>query len=178
MTREGRVFQNSDYPDRGTSPGASTPWSSVLALIGFVGLCLLVGVVAGFATAGSVRDWYHSLLAPPGRPPDWIFAPVWSALYVLLGVSGWLVWRIEGAGAKLRLWGWQLLANALWAPLFFGLHSIGGALVMILVLEMLILVMLQVFVRISRLAALLLVPYALWVGFAMYLNAGFWWLNS
>ena len=73
----------------------------------------------------SKKAWsrYATLIAPPGTPPKWVFAPVWSAIYVTVGVAGWLVWRRNGTSRVLRLWGWQLAANALWAPAFFGAHS-------------------------------------------------------
>src|SRR4051812_22755433 len=88
-----RVFQNSDPNEWGSHPGSSTPVSPVLALVGFVGLCLLVGAAAGSLVAGLPRAWYLSLHAPPGTPPDWVFAPVWTGLYVLIGLAGWLAWR-------------------------------------------------------------------------------------
>src|ERR1700760_1960110 len=117
------VFQQSGPDDWGSFPGSSVPVSPRLALVGFIGLCLLVGLVGGTMTARAMHAWYPSLHAPPGTPPSWIFAPVWTALYVMIGTAGWRVWRRLGAARPLRLWGWQLLANALWAPAFFGLHS-------------------------------------------------------
>ena len=104
-------------------PGSSVPVSSILALVGFVGLCLLVGAVGGSLPAHALQVWYPSLTPPPGTPPNWVFAPVWSALYVMIGVAAWLVWKRRGPSRALRLWGWQLAANALWAPAFFGLRS-------------------------------------------------------
>lgn len=100
-----------------------------------------------------------------------------------MGVSAWLVWRATCGGvlgrgrSALRLWGWQLLANALWSPVFFALHSTAGALVIILTMLGLITLTLLAFLRIHTLAGVLLVPYLAWVGYASYLNAGFWWLN-
>jgi len=151
------------------------------ALIGFVGLCLLVGAAGGAITAPAVRGWYLSLSRPPGTPPDFVFAPVWTTLYVAMGVAAWLVWR-RGKGeeirAALRLWGWQLALNALWSPVFFGLHLPGAALVVLLGLLGLIVATLRVFLRIDPWAALLMAPYLAWVCYATYLNAGFWWLNG
>ena len=150
----------------------------ILALIGFVGLPLLVGGASGSLTAAAVREWYPSLIPPPGRPPNWLFAPVWTALYIAMGVAAWRVWRqVVPHQAALRLWGWQLLANALWTPAFFGLHSPGLGLVVIVPLWGLIVLTLRSFVRLDRVAAALLVPYLLWTSYATYLNAGFWWLN-
>jgi tryptophan-rich sensory protein len=150
----------------------------VLALVGFVGLCLLVGAVAGTVTTGAVRGWYLSLSRPPGTPPTWIFAPVWTALYVMIGVAGWLVWRRCGAAGPLRLWGWQLAANALWTPAFFGLHSPALAMLVVVVMLVLLGLTIRAFLGVHRAAAGLLLPYLAWSSFAAYLNAGFWWLNA
>jgi len=158
---------------RGVPPG----W----ALIGFVGLCLLVGAAGGAITAPAVRGWYLSLSRPPGTPPDFVFGPVWTTLYVAMGVAAWLVWRQghnERIRAALRLWGWQLAMNALWSPVFFGLHRPGAALLVLLGLLGLIVATLRMFLRINAWAALLLAPYLAWVCYATYLNTGFWWLND
>ena len=97
--------------------------SPVLALVGFVGLCLLVAAADGSIVAGAARGWYLSLNRPPGTPPNWVFAAVWTALYAMIGLAGWLVWRRTVGTRALRLWGWQLAANAFWTPAFFALHS-------------------------------------------------------
>jgi benzodiazapine receptor len=153
------------------------PVSAVLALVGFIGLCLLVAVVGGSMTARAVHHWYHTLHAPAGTPPPWVFAPVWTALYMMIGVAAWLVWRRLGAAPSLRLWGWQLAANALWAPAFFGLHSPALAMGVIVVLLLLIALTIRAFRRIHRTAAFLMVPYGAWCLYAAYLNAGFLILN-
>ncbi len=175
-TKEGRVFQTYEPPSRRAARG------SLLALIGFVGLSLLVWAANGAITAGSTPAWYWSLTAPPGTPPVWLFAPVWTALYPVMGVAAWLVWRRIDVGAErkraaLRSWGWQLLANSLWSPAFFGLHRPGLSLVVIVLLLVSILLAIRRFVPLQPVAAVLMLPYALWVGYAAYLNAGFWWLN-
>nr|WP_294521246.1 TspO/MBR family protein [uncultured Rhodopila sp.] len=153
------------------------PVSPVLALVGFVGLCLLVGAVGGTMTAHSVPRWYATLIAPPGTPPKWVFAPVWSAIYVTVGVAGWLVWRRNGTSRVLRLWGWQLAANALWAPAFFGAHSPALALAIMAVMLILIGATIRAFRPIHRTAAMLMVPYLTWCLYAAYLNMGFLLLN-
>lgn len=150
----------------------------MFALVGFVGLCLLVGAVAGGVTVPAVRHWYPSLTRPPATPPDWVFAPIWTVLYVMMAVAAWLVWNRIGASRSLRLWGWQLLANALWPPAFFGLHSPIAGLIVLLALLPLVLVTLRAFFRVHRGAAALMLPYVLWCGFAAYLNVGFLVLNS
>jgi benzodiazapine receptor len=149
----------------------------VLALVGFVGLCLLVGAVSGSMTARAIHGWYQTLHAPPGTPPIWVFAPVWSALYVMIGVAAWLVWKRLGAARSLRLWGWQLAANALWAPAFFGLHSPALAMGVIIVLLVFVALTTRAFRRVQRAAAALMVPYGAWCLYAAYLNAGFLLLN-
>ncbi len=122
------------------------------------------------------------LEAPPGNPPNWAFAPVWATLYPLIGVAAWLVWRRIDVGAErkragLRLWGWQLLLNALWPAAFFGLRNPGLAMALILALIAAVALTIKAFLRLRPLAALLLLPYAAWLCYAAYLNAGFWWLN-
>jgi benzodiazapine receptor len=140
-------------------------------------LCLLVGAVDGSMTARAVHSWYSRLHAPPGTPPNWVFAPVWTTLYVTIGTAAWLVWRRLGAARPLRLWGWQLAANALWAPAFFGFHSPTLALGVIAALLVLIGFTIRAFRRAHRLAAVLMLPYAAWCLYAAYLNAGFLLLN-
>ncbi len=160
-------------PERGSS-GSSAHWP---ALVGFVGLTLLVGAVDGALTAPAIRTWYLSLTRPPGTPPNWLFGPVWTVLYVMIAVAAWMVWRHPDHRRALLLWGWQLLLNALWTPIFFSLHLIGPALIEVLVLLLLGCITAAAFLRISRVASLLMVPYLLWTCYATYLNAGFWWLN-
>jgi len=152
--------------------------SPILALVGFVGLCLLVGAADATLVPAAMRTWYPSLTRPPGTPPAWLFAPVWGVLYVTLGVAGWLVWRRAGGGKALRLWGWQLAANALWTPAFFGLRNPLLALAVIFVLLALIGLTTLRFARLQRVATGLMLPYLAWVGYAAYLNLGFWWLNT
>lgn len=170
LTRGERVFQNVEPPYRGTAPG------SPFALVGFIGLCLLVAAADAAVTERSVHTWYLSLAAPPGTPPNWLFPPVWTALYLMIGVAGWLAWR-ESGGMAVRLWGWQLMANALWTPAFFGLHSPGAGMAVMAALLLLIVLTIRAFWGVSRRAALLMLPYAAWVGYAAYLNVGFLALN-
>jgi tryptophan-rich sensory protein len=99
------------------------------------------------------------------------------ALYVMQGIAGWLVWRRAGAGTPIRMWGWQLAVNAMWNPAFFGLHNIGLALAIIVVMIAMIALTIRAFARVQPTAAWLMAPYLAWTCFAAYLNAGFWWLN-
>lgn len=156
--------------------------SAALALLGLVGFALLVGASGAGLTAQAVRGWYLTLVPPPGTPPNWVFAPVWTVLYVLMGVAAWLIWLVPAAAsqarrAALRLWGWQLGVNALWTPAFFGLHSPELGLMVLVVLLALILATIRRFARLRLVAALLLVPYLAWSLYAFWLNLGFWWLN-
>lgn len=174
---EGRVFQTIEPPSRRAHR------ASLLALIGFVGLCLLVWAANGAVTATSVRGWYQTLTKPPASPPDWLFGPVWTVLYVMIGVSAWLVWRrvdvaMHRKRAALRTWGWQLALNAVWPAMFFGLHSPALGMVTIVLLLGAIVLTVRAFWPVHRGAAALLGPYLGWVCFATYLNAGFWRLNG
>jgi len=175
--RKDRVFHNTDPHERGWYPSPSIPVSPALALVGFVGLGLLVGAASAGITAHSVRTWYLSLARPPLTPPGWAFAPVWTAMFVLTGVAGWLVWRRQGASRAVRLWGWQLLAAASWSPAFFGLHWPGLGLAASTAVLLLALFTVHAFAAVSRSAAWLMAPYLVWITFAVYLNAGFCWLN-
>jgi len=149
---------------------------SWIALALFVGGTLAVGLLSGLAAAGA-RDTYAQLESPSWAPPGWLFGPVWSILYVCIGVAGWLVWR-EGAGrGPLGLWAAQLLVNVAWTPIFFGLGLRGWALVDITVLLLLVVATMVTFFRINRAAGWLFAPYLAWVSFATALNAAYWWLN-
>ena len=155
------------------------PAIALLALAGFIGLCLLAGGLGGWITAANVKTWYPTLIRPPGVPPDWVFGPVWTTLYILMGVAAWRIWRQGGEErrAPLGLWFAQLAANAVWTPVFFGAHRLGLALVIVVALLGLIGATIAAFRRRDALAAWLLVPYATWTCYATYLNAGFAWLN-
>lgn len=145
-----------------------------MALVVFV---LLVACAALFGARFEPGDWYASLAKPPLTPPNWVFAPVWSVLYLFIAVAGWLVWKKDGARCALLLWAAQLILNALWSFIFFGLERPGTALAEISLLLVAVLATAFAFVRVHRPAAALLLPYAVWVAFAGYLNAGIWYLN-
>ncbi len=152
----------------------------ILALVFFVGLCLLVGALGGWVTATSVSDWYPTLNKPSFNPPNWLFGPVWTALYVLMGIAAWRVWSTawaDRARGPLALFALQLALNLGWSVVFFGLRAPGPAVVVIVALEAAILATILAFRRIDGLAAALLVPYALWVAFATVLNVAVWRLN-
>lgn len=141
-----------------------------LALVGWCALCL---ATAGTGFFVSVDGWYAGLNKPDWNPPAWLFGPVWTVLYLMMGTAAWLVWR-EG-GWKSRRWSLglflvQLFLNAIWTPVFFAMHQIGMALVDITLLWLLLGATLIAFWRVNRLAAILLVPYLAWVSFAAFLN--------
>ena len=147
---------------------------------GFVGWLALCFAAAAFGGLFPPGEWYAELERPVFTPPDWLFGPVWTLLYLLMGVAAWRVWRIagwDGARLALSVFLLQLLLNALWSVLFFGLQSPGLALLEILFLWVAIVATIGLFARIDWGAAVLLLPYLLWVSFAAILNAGFWWLN-
>jgi tryptophan-rich sensory protein len=132
-------------------------------------------------TLRSVLTWYPALVKPAWTPPDWVFGPVWSALYVLMAVAAWLVWRERtrhSAGPALALYAGQLVVNVAWSWLFFGLRSPGAGLVGIGVLWIAILATVVAFWRPRRLAAWLLMPYLVWVTYAAALNWALWRLNG
>jgi tryptophan-rich sensory protein len=152
----------------------------VWVLGAFVLLCFAVAAVGGAVTATSVDDWYQSLAKPAFTPPDWLFAPVWTALYALMAIAAWRVWRKADAGqarGPMTVFALQLGLNLAWSVLFFGMNSIGAALLEICVLLGAIILTTILFARRDRLAGALFVPYALWVGYALLLNASIWVLN-
>jgi len=146
-----------------------------------VTICLIIGFLSGFATQSSVNDWYLSLNKPSFNPPNWIFAPVWTLLYILMGIAAGIVWAkgFYHIWVKTALYnfGFQLLFNALWSVVFFGFKNPFWALLVILFLLALILVTIKWFNVVSRTAAYLLIPYFLWVCFATLLNYRIWELN-
>ncbi|HET9452169.1 MAG TPA: TspO/MBR family protein [Aggregicoccus sp.] len=164
-----------------TASPAPTPLQSLLALLLRVGGSLLAGVLGGLATRSSVGSWYPTLQRPSWNPPAWVFGPVWTTLYVLMGVAAWWVWRAaapEQAKRRAALLFWaQLALNVLWSFLFFGLRSPGLALLEIAVLWAAILLTLRAFWRVRPLAGALLLPYLAWVSYAALLNAAIAWLN-
>jgi translocator protein len=154
---------------------------SWLALVILLILCFTVAGVGGLITAPSIPNWYASLAKPSWTPPGWIFGPVWSVLYLSMAVAAWLVWRQAGlarAAVPMALFGIQLLLNALWSWLFFGVHSPGAAAVDIVLLWIAIAATMVAFWHRSTLAGMLFVPYLVWVSFASALNLAIWRLNG
>ena len=152
----------------------------VVGLLGAVVVCFAAAGIGSLATVDAIPTWYAALHKPPWNPPNRIFGPVWSLLYLMMAVAAWLVWRAAGwslARPALGLFAIQLVLNVGWSVVFFGLRQPGWALVEIVVLWCAILGTLLLFRRISPPAALLLVPYLAWVTFAAGLNLAIWRLN-
>ncbi len=142
----------------------------------------LIGGMGAVATNASVSTWYRTLKKPSWNPPDWVFGPVWTGLYLTMGLASWLVWRKRETEEQevdhaLKWYAAQLSFNSLWSPIFFGLRRVDLALVDLAALWGVLLTCLLKFTRIRPVAGLLLVPYLLWVSFAFILNTAVWWLN-
>lgn len=150
-------------------------------LAAFVVVCFAAAAVGGALTASSVGDWYRTLAKPSWNPPDWLFGPVWSGLYLLMAVSAWLVWRRGGWRASrgaFALFALQLALNVGWSAVFFGLRRPGLAVLEVLLLWLTILATIIAFWPKSRPAVLLLLPYLAWTSFAALLNWTIWRMNS
>jgi len=161
-------------------PGGLARQRDIAGLLVFLVICFGVSVAGGAATASSVGTWYQALQKPPFNPPDWLFAPVWTVLYVMMAVAGWRVWRkhgLRGARAAMALFGIQLALNLAWSFVFFGYRLIGAALIEIVVLLVAIVLTTILLWRRDRFAGVLFIPYAGWVAFATALNFALWQLN-
>jgi len=152
-----------------------------ISFVVFILICLIVQVVGSFWTKETVSTWYPALTKPSWTPPDWIFGPVWSSLYIMIGISGWLIYRAKYSQKRtvaLILYGSQLALNFIWSFLFFSLRSpILGLIDIVLLCILISLTMIWAW-PVRRLATLLLIPYLLWVIYATSLNAGIWLLND
>lgn len=151
-------------------------------VLGFLGWMAVTFVAAAIGSVASINAgaFYGDLVRPDWAPPSWVFGPMWTLLYVLMGIAAWLVWRargLRGARFALSLYVAQLVLNALWSWLFFGWHLGGPAFVDVLALWALILATCVAFWRVSPLAGALLVPYLLWVSYAAALNFAVWQMN-
>lgn len=153
----------------------------LVKLFAAIALCLSAGLLGSIATVSSVTTWYPTLIKPWFSPPNWIFGPVWTALYIMIGIALYLVWEKGYAKKTVRFALWlfivHLVFNTAWSVVFFGLHSPFGGLVIILILWTLIVALIRKFYKIQRAAAYLLVPYLAWVSFATVLNCAIWLLN-
>jgi len=145
----------------------------------FIIFLALVLITSSFGAIFRPGPWYDELIKPALTPPGWIFTPVWLTLYLMIAIAGWLVWQKNRSikNPAIVCWGCQIVLNALWSWLFFGLQSPALALVNIFLLLILILAFIRFSWPVSRSASILFMPYALWVAFATYLNLGIVLLN-
>ena len=146
-----------------------------IAFIGFLVFVVGGGLVIGFLSVPG--EWYAQLNKPAFNPPNWIFAPVWTVLYVMIAVAGWRTFERNRSDWSMRSWWSQLGLNFLWSPVFFTAHQIGAALLIILLLFVAIIAFIVMSLRQDRVAAWLFAPYAVWVMFASMLNGAIWLLN-
>ncbi|SDX02683.1 TspO/MBR family protein [Flavobacterium degerlachei] len=157
--------------------------NKITKILTVVVTCLAIGYFSGNSTRSAILDWYPALVKPIFNPPNWIFAPVWSMLYIMMGIAAGLVWdRIESNTETVKkalvFFAVQLALNALWSYLFFGLNNPMLALLEIVILWLMIYETYVQFGKINKIAGYLFIPYLLWVSFAMVLNASIWWLNK
>ena len=156
--------------------------SNRLKLIIAIAVPQIVGITSGLASAQGTRQWYPTLVKPWFNPPSWVFGPVWTVLYLIMGIAAYLVWRkgLEAPGVKKALWLFliQLGLNGIWSLLFFGMRAPGIAFAEIVILWCAIVATLIAFFRLSKIAGALLVPYWAWVSFAAVLNYWLWRLNA
>ncbi len=149
------------------------------ALKYFLVVTLAVGAAGSLFTEPNIASWYAGLTHPDIAPPDWVFAPVWTTLYILMAYAAWRVWRTTGLKSREMLaFGVQLGLNLAWSAIFFGLHQISFALVEIILLDLAILYTIALFWRRDRVAGVVMLPYLAWSGFATVLTHAFWKLNT
>ena len=144
--------------------------------------CLVIGYLSGMMTRESITTWYPTLVKPIFNPPNWVFAPVWTILYIMMGVAGGIVWTKiesdeENVKKAFKFFLIQLGLNALWSFIFFYLHNPLLALIEIVILQLMIFETYSQFKKIDKTAGYLFIPYLAWVSFAMILNFSIWWLN-
>jgi tryptophan-rich sensory protein len=155
--------------------------SNIIKFIISIVICQLAGFIGSFATRTSVAVWFRTLEKPSFNPPPQVFAPVWITLYVLMGIAFFLIWKKSAGNSDVKyamtIFIVQLVFNTSWSLVFFGLHSISGGMIVIIILWFLILTTIFSFYKISHPAAYLLIPYILWVSFASVLNFAIWKLN-
>ena len=148
-----------------------------LKLVISIGVCLLVGFIAGMFTSTSIDTWYSTLTKPSFNPPNWVFGPAWTILYIMMGIALYLVWNASNNRIAVTFFVIQLALNFLWSFLFFALENPLIAFIEILLLLGMIILTAVQFYPVSRTAAFLLIPYILWVIFASVLNFRIYWLN-
>ena len=154
--------------------------SIVAKIIVCVLICTSLGFLSGFSTADSISNWFQYVKKPSWNPPNWLFAPVWTALYILMGISVALIWHSKATNKSQAIWLFviQFILNLCWSLIFFNLHQTGWAFVEIIVMLIFIVLTIISFYKIDKTAAYLLLPYICWVSFATVLNGSIWFLNK
>lgn len=157
-------------------------WDNIIKLVVSIIACFAAGGIGSLFTSKAIPKWYAELKKPPYTPPNWVFGPVWTTLYILMGIAVFLIWRsglnTSGVNAAFALFWVQLCVNALWSAIFFGMKSKFGGVIAILILWLLILATMVASFPVSTWAGILLIPYIVWVSIASYLNIGIWRLNK
>jgi translocator protein len=154
--------------------------SNILPIIICLAVPMIVGTISGIATSGNITTWYATLNKPDFNPPNYLFGPVWTGLYLLMGISLFMVWRSPSGDARnyaLAVFAIQLVLNFAWSFIFFHFKQVGWALFEIILVWISILAMIIIFHRINKTAAFLQIPYFIWVSFASVLNGFIWRLN-
>lgn len=155
--------------------------SNTLKLILSIVICQAAGLIGTIFTMDSIPTWYASLNKPSFNPPNWLFGPVWTLLYLMMGISLFIVWKEDLKNKVVKsafiIFMIQLFLNTIWSIVFFGMHSTAGGLIIIALLWIMILITILKFMKISRVAGILLIPYLLWVSFATLLNFSIFKLN-
>lgn len=156
--------------------------SKYLRIIYCVAICLVVGYLSSITTQSSINTWYPTLIKPVFNPPNWLFAPVWTLLFIMMGIAAGMIWnqlenQRELVKKALLFFTVQLLLNALWSYLFFGLNNVLLALIEVILLWLVIYETFHIFKKIDKKAAYLFIPYLIWVAFAAVLNGSIYYLN-
>jgi tryptophan-rich sensory protein len=182
FSRPGFMFPHDSKTSGNKRRREEVQMKKVLGILAFVVICELAGIIGSIFTTPSIPGWYAALAKPPFNPPNWVFAPVWTLLYALMGIAAYLVYekglKRNEVRKALTVFAGQLLLNTLWSVVFFGAHMILGAAGIIIILWGMIALSIWLFSRVSKAAAYLLVPYILWVSFATVLNISLYVLNK
>jgi tryptophan-rich sensory protein len=152
-----------------------------IGLIVFMVVCLGAGGLGAIATTPEIEGWYKTIAKPSWNPPDYVFGPVWTTLYIMMAIAAWLIWKPTGFKATampLTLFAVQLVLNVAWSWIFFGMHQPGWAFTEIVILWLAIVATTVAFFRCSKIAGWLMMPYLAWVSFASVLNFAIWRMNA
>jgi translocator protein len=155
--------------------------STILTIIICIAIPLIAGGISGIAVSGNVTSWYATLNKPVFNPPNYLFGPVWTMLYIMMGISLFLIWKSPPCDARnyaLAIFCIQLVLNFAWSFIFFLFKQAGWAFFEIILVWISVVAMIIIFHRINKTAAFLQIPYLLWVSFASVLNGAIWWLNQ